>query len=118
MRGRDKYALVIMFSTFVIIGLSMPDVYWASTFIIVAIIFSAYVPLAYLYIAKVSEGDVRRRSSFIFSGFIIIMLGSLLPGEQILVIIVQMSGLERIQVHSIAFGVMTIGVLFLYYGLR
>ncbi|MHA1291974.1 MAG: hypothetical protein ACTSQJ_04830 [Promethearchaeota archaeon] len=117
-KGRDKYALVILFVIFWALGLLMVDIILATNFIIIAMLFVVYIPLAYLYIAKISEGVVRKKALYVFSGFVIVFLASLMTGEIIIDFIGHLGNLERIQVHQIAFLIKASGSWLLFLGFK
>ena len=114
MKGRDKYILFILYAIFCIVGLALNDIVWATNIIVVAFLFSIYIPFAYLYIVIVSDGDVRKRASFAFLGFVIMLIGALLTGETV----IDIFGIERILVHPIAYLIKAIGCIFLYLGFK
>ncbi|MHA1146776.1 MAG: hypothetical protein ACTSR8_00860 [Promethearchaeota archaeon] len=119
MRGRDKYILLIIYFLLPAIGiLFIPDIITVTFLIIFGMLFAVYIPIAYLYIAKISDGIIRKRALLIFLGLLVMILGSLLPSEIVIVPLTQNSSLERIHVHIIAFAVIIIGGIILFYGVK
>ena len=118
LKGKDKYLLVILYTSFIVIGLIMTEVVLASNLVIIGMLFVAYIPAAYVYIAIQSDGSVRKKALLMFFGFIILILGSLLPSEVIIAPLNEMTGILRIQVHDIAFFVMITGIILLYIGTK
>lgn len=119
MRGRDKYLLLIIFFALPAFGLIfMQEVETATIFIALGLIVGIYVPLAYLYIAKISDGEVRKKALYIFLGFVIMVVGSSLPAEQVISVLTQITPLVRIQVHVIAFWTIICGGVFLFLGVK
>jgi len=118
MKGKDKYILVIAFFALTIIAMILPDFIMATNFTAIAFVISAYIPCAYLYISIKSEGIVRKKSTLVFLGFILSMLGALITAETIIEPLSQATGLLRIDFHSIAFPVSVLGLIFLFYGFK
>jgi len=118
LKGRDKYILVIFYLFFWILGMMMLDVVIATNFIIIATILTVYIPFAYLYIAIISEGRVRKKASYVFIGFAIFMVAALLTGEIIIDLIAIPLGITRIDVHIIAYTIKIICLLFFFLGLK
>ncbi len=116
LKGKDKYILTILYSAFIIIGMLMIDILLATTLVILGMLFAVYIPAAYIYIAIKSDGVVRQKAILMFCGFLLIILGSLLPSEQIIAPLAEMTGLLRIQVHDIAFFVIICGIVLLFLG--
>ena len=114
MKGRDKYILFILYATFCIVGLALNDIVWATNCIVVAFIFSIYIPFAYLYIVSVSDGAVRKKALYAFLGFLMTLIGALLTGETV----IDLFGIERILMHPIAYIIKAIGCVFLYLGFK
>ena len=114
MKGRDKYILFILYTTFCIIGLVLNDIVLATNLIVVAFFFSIYIPFAYLYIVIVSDGVVRKKALYAFLGFLIVLIGALLTGETV----IDLFGIERILMHPISYIVKAIGCIFLYLGFK
>jgi len=118
LKGRDKYLLIIMYIAFIVFGLIMTDIVLASILVISGMGFAIYIPVAYIYIAIKSDGSVRKKALLMVFGFLLVILGSLLPAEQVIVPLSEMTGLLRIQVHDIAFFVIIGGICLLYFGTR
>jgi hypothetical protein len=114
MKGRDKYILFILYAAFCIIGVALNDIVWATNLIVVAFLFSIYIPFAYLYIVIVSDGSVRKKALYAFLGFLIVLIGALLTGETV----IDLFGIERILMHPISYIVKAIGCIFLYLGFK
>ena len=119
MKGRDKYLLLIIYFLLPTIGIFfIPDIVTATLLIIFGMLFAIYIPVAYLYIANISDGIVRKRALLIFLGLLVMILGSFLPAEIVIVPLTQYTLLERIHVHIIAFAVIIIGGIILFYGVK
>lgn len=114
MKGRDKYILFILYATFCIIGLILNDIVWATNLIVLAFLFSIYIPFAYLYIVIVSDGSIRKKALYAFLGFLLALIGALITGETV----IDLFGIERILVHPIAFLVKAIGCILLFLGFK
>ena len=114
MKGRDKYILFILYAIFCIIGLVLNDIVWATNLIVVAFLFSIYIPFAYLYIVIVSDGAIRKKSLYAFLGFLLTLIGALVTGETI----IDLFGIERILVHPIAYLIKAIGCILLFLGFK
>jgi len=118
MKGRDKYILVILYFAFFIIGLILPDIEAATPFFAISLILTTYIPLSYLYISYISDGEVRRKARVIFLGFLIIAIGLLMLAEQFLVVLSDLSGLKNIQWHVISNLLKSVGVCILFLGYK
>ena len=118
MKGRDKYLLIILYTAFIVIGMIMTDIILATTMVILGMFFAVYIPIAYVYIATQSDGSVRRKALLMLFGFLLVIFGSLLPSEQVIVPLTQVTGLLRIQVHDIAFFIIISGLVVLLMGTK
>ena len=118
MKGRDKYLLAILYIVFWVLGMSMIDIFMATNLVIVATIITTYIPFAYLYVAIISEGEVRKKAMYIFIGFVIFMVAALLTGEMVIDLIAQPLGITRIGVHVIAYVIKMICLLFMFMGFK
>ena len=118
LKGKDKYLLVILFLAVLTIGMVMIDINIATNFIIIASIFTIFIPFAYLYVAIISEGEVRKKASYVFIGFSIFMIAALLTGEMIIDHIAQPLGLTRIDVHVIAYTIKISCLIFFFLGFK
>jgi len=76
--GRDKYIFFIGYITSLSIMVFMPNIQLAEMFTGVGILFSLFIPLGSLKIAIGNKGEIRRRASFVFAGFIIYMFANFL----------------------------------------
>lgn len=110
MKGRDKYILLILFFIFYLIGMITSNI----TFVVIAIVFSLYIPFAYLYIAKLSSGIVRRKAFFVFIGFLLFFISAILMAS----LIITMTGLEPLLMHLISNLVKVVAIIFLFLGLK
>lgn len=102
LQGKDKYILVIIFFISYVIGMILSDIKLATTVIMVSFICAIYIPLSYGYIAVKSEGMLRRKALYVLLGFIVFFIGTDIVAERILLIISNLTGLERIQIHVIS----------------
>ena len=119
MNGRDKYIPVIAFFTITLIAMLMNSLDLIQLLIIVAMISTAFLPISYLNIALKSEGIIRKKALFIFTGFLLIFLGSTLVGESFIDPLREvLGGLERIQIHPISFGMKIIGYSLFFFGFK
>ncbi len=118
MKGRDKYILVILYVGLLIIGMAMVEINIATNFIIIASIVTIYIPFAYLYVAIISEGNVRKKAIYVFIGFSIFMIAALLTGEMVIDLIAQPLGITRIDVHVIAYIIKISCLFFLFLGFK
>lgn len=117
-KGHDKYVLVIFYVVFVVIGMISQQIEVATTFIVIGMMVSIYVPIAYLFIAKESDGIVRKKALFIFFGITIAMIAAFMTSEQWVALINQITSLERIQIHPLAFFIQIFGLIFLFVGFK
>ena len=118
MKGRNKYILLIFYLVFWITGIIMIEIDIASNLVMIAIIITIYIPFAYLYVALLSEGDVRKKILYVFMVFVILMVASLLTGEMVIDSIAQPLGITRIDVHVAAYFIKMICLLFLFVGFK
>ena len=109
MKGRDKYIPFILYVIFYLYGLITQQI----LYIMLALIFAAWIPIAYMYVGFVSDGEVRKKAFLISSGIIIFMFAALLMSS----IIIQALGMETLQMHFITniMKIIAINLLFAAY---
>ncbi len=118
LHGRDKYLLFFIYITFVSLGMIATDLLLATFFLFLPTIMVLYIPIAYIYIAIKSDGIIRKRALLALFGFIILFVGSLMLNEYILIVIVNMTGLDRIQIHAISHIIKCVGVILIFLGFQ
>ena len=118
MKGKDKYLLVVATFIFYLISMMMQDVTLATNILFIGVVIILYIPFAYLYIAIVSEGKIRKKGIYLFSGFIILFLTSLFLAHPFVLAMSNMSGLDKMQIHGIILLLKVPACLFLYLGYK
>lgn len=110
MKGRDKYIPFILYIAFYIWGLITEQI----LFIMLALIFAAWIPIAYLYVAIQSDGNVRKKALFVSLGIILFMAAAILMSS----IIIQALSMETLQMHFITTIMKIIAINLLYQGFK
>ncbi|TFG21695.1 MAG: hypothetical protein EU533_05135 [Promethearchaeota archaeon] len=110
MKGRDKYIPLILYFAFYLYGLITEQV----IYIMLALIFAAWIPIAYLYVAIQSDGNVRKRALLISFGIIIFMLAAILMSS----VVIRALGMETLQMHFTANIMKIIAINLLYFGYK
>ena len=118
MHGKDKYVIFFIHFTFFVIGVFSPDLIMATLFFFLATIFILYLPIAYGYIAIISDGVIRKKAIYALVGIIILLLGIWMLDEYILVLIVDAIGFERMLIHAISHFIKIVGVILFFMGLK
>lgn len=73
--GKDYYLFFIGFCVMAGVALFQPTVHSATTWAMLSLAFALFIPISYVYLAIKSEGVYRKRSLFVFFGFIIYFIG-------------------------------------------
>lgn len=110
LKGRDKYLLIILYFIFYVFGMITEQI----IYITIALLFSAWIPITYLYVAKLSDGDVRKRALFIAGGIIIFMVAALIMSS----LLIEIIGVEPMQMHFLSNLLKTLAIHFLLLGFK
>ncbi len=116
LKGKDKYIPFILYCIILLIGLIIPDIPITSNCIMAATALSLYIPIAYFYIAIVSNGTVRKKALLVFIGIMVMYVATAMISEPFINIFKPI--FENFQIHSISYSIMSIGVILIYTGLR
>jgi len=103
LNGRDKYILTGFYCLFYGFGMMSSNMESIMTFMMIAFMFSSYIPFAFIYIAAKSNGIIRRRANYIFTGSILLFLANLMTTEYLIRVIIQVADIERIDIHTISY---------------
>ncbi len=115
--GRDNYLIVIIYVILYSIGIFIPDVTINSLFILMAITLSLFIPFAYLYIAKISDGVVRLRAIMAFIGMMSYFIAVGLVSEPFVSLLTS-GDLTTPIIHGISIIIKTGAVIVFFYGFK
>lgn len=118
LKGKDKYLLVIISIVLYVIGMGFQDIILSTRFIMFSLYTTVYIPIAYLIIAKKSEGRVRIKAVGIFIGFLLIFLGMYLLSENYVAILVDSGLMTRYEIHIITNFMKCIGLGLFFFGFK
>lgn len=118
---KTKYLISLLYAIFVTIAMAIPDFFeaqfWAGIPLAIAALF---IPISYIYLAKTSQGDIRKKSLAIFAGFMLFAVGLLILGEDIVTILMGSFSasdlLIRYFLHIISVGFKLGAIILLRYG--
>lgn len=119
LKGKDKYFITVIYFAIVLLAIISNDIFLTTLYIFIALMYAGYIPFGYLYIAKISAGNLRRKGIYIFIGFLIFFFGTALGTEQSVVIIrAVFVDLHRIHIYSAGIFAKYFGLLFMFEGYK
>ena len=107
-KGRDKYILVILYFISYLYAIITINI----LFIMVCLIIVLYIPIAYAYVAIISDGIVRIRAIFVSLGIVLFLIANAIVAG----FLVQALGVELLLMHTISNFIKIGAVILLYFG--
>jgi len=115
-KGKDKYLPFITYCAVIFIAILAPTIELTTSFILIATALSLFIPLAYLYVAIVSDGKVRRKALSICIGIILMYIATAIVSDPF--INVFRPTFHDLQIYSISYCIKIIVAILFYLGFR
>ncbi len=117
-KGRDKYALVIMYFGILFMNIITFLTPLVQTFGLFLNLIALFIPLAYIYTTIKSRGRTRKKASYVSLGMVIYAIANALSFDFIREIVQNSNLLDVFSYLAIIFLIMALGCCFLFIGFK
>ena len=120
-KAKTKYLVGIFGLVFIVISMVIPDLGLAQVIGgIPTVIALLFIPISYLYLGIISEGEIRKKSFIIFIGITVYLLGYIILAEVLLDVFIMLFVAPEIYMryilHVVSIGFKLVGIIILISG--